>query len=549
MLEPSGSDAFNGSSRDVSRALGSAGFAIALDGSPHLQCHGRIDSSRMVVSSEWRPWVRGFLAAAALSVTACAVGPNYHKPTVQMPETFKEGADWQRAQANPQGALSSTWWVEYHDEQLSQLVDAALQANQSIVAAEAAYRVAQATVSASAAALYPTVSANVSAIRSEAGPGATATAIPVGVSHAVTASAAANWELDLWGQTRRQIESSKAAAQASDAQRAGQRLSIAASVASDYFALRQADADIDFLKQQQKVNTDVLTMTQGGYAQGAASGDDVLVAQDTLEAVIAALQATLTLREQYEHAIAVLVGVPPGGFSIQPRQNYEFVIPTVPLVLPSQLLERRYDVVNAERIAASANAKIGVAEAAFFPTLDLAAEGGYVHNQFAHLFSLPNRFWTLGPTLAQTIFDGGARTAAVREARATYDEDVANYRQTVLAAFQSVEDSLSSWNHLQQQAQAYTNIYQRNQKLFDNTRAQRQVGTASEQNLLSEQLTLLLAKQNLNDTQAALAQSSVTLIKNLGGGWQWDENRKAAVASTSTDRATRADPSAGLTAQ
>jgi len=290
-------------------------------------------------------------------------------------------------------------------------------------------------------------------------------------------------------------------------------------------------------------------MTQSGYAQGAASGDDVLVAQDTLEAVIAALQATLTLREQYEHAIAVLVGVPPGGFSIQPRQNYEFVIPAVPLVLPSQLLERRYDVVNAERIAASANARIGVAEAAFFPTLDLAAEGGYVHNQFAHLVSLPNRFWTLGPTLAETIFDGGARTAAVREARATYDEDAANYRQTVLAAFQSVEDSLSSCNHLQQQAQAYSNIYQRNQKLFDNTRARRQVGTASEQNLLSEQLTLLVAKQNVNDTQAALAQSSVTLIKNLGGGWQWDETRKAPVASTSTDRAARADLPAGLTAQ
>ena len=447
------------------------------------------------------------------------------------------------------GGMVLAWWLAYRDERLSKLIDEALQSNQSIIAAEAAYRVAQATVAASAAALYPTVGASLSATRNESGPGAAATGIPVGVSHAVTASAAASWELDLWGQTRRQIESSKAGAQASDAQRAGQRLSIAASVASDYFALRQADIDIDFLKQQQQVNADILTMTQGGYAQGAASGDDVLVAQDTLEAVIAALQATLTLREQYEHAIAVLVGVPPGGFSIQPRQDYVFVTPAVPLSLPSQLLERRYDVVTAERIAASANAKIGVAQAAFFPTLDLSAEGGYQHNQFAHLFSLPNRFWTLGPTLAETIFDGGARTAAVREARAAYDEDVANYRQAVLAAFQSVEDSLSSWNHLQQQAQAYTNIYQRNQKLFDNTRAQQEVGSASEQNLLSEQLTLLLAKQNLQDTRAALAQSSVVLIKNLGGGWQWNETRQAAVTSTSMDRHNLADPAGGLAAQ
>jgi NodT family efflux transporter outer membrane factor (OMF) lipoprotein len=505
---------------------------------------------RIAAPTGWSVWGCSCLAAATVWLTGCAVGPDYHKPAVQIPESFKEGPDWQRAQANPQGALSSTWWLDYHDERLSQLVDDALRANQSIIAAEAAYRVAQATVSASVAALYPTVSASVAGTRSESGSGATATTgIPTGVSHSVTASLAASWELDLWGQTRRQIESSKASAQASDAQRAGQRLSIAASVASDYFALRQADVDIDFLQQQQKIDTDILAMTQAGYAQGASSGDDVLVAQDTLEAVIAALQATQTTREQYEHALAVLVGVPPAGFSIEPQKDYVFMTPAVPLSLPSQLLERRYDVVTAERQAAAANAKIGVATAAFYPTLDLSAQGGYQHNQFAHLFSLPNRFWTLGPTLAETIFDGGARTAAVREARATYDEGAANYRQAVLAAFQSVEDALSSWNHLQQQAQAYTNIYQRSRKLFDSTRAQREVGTASQEDLLNEQLTLLLAQQNLQDTQAALTQSTVTLIKNLGGGWQSDESHEAAVASTSKDRRTGANPTSGPVAQ
>jgi NodT family efflux transporter outer membrane factor (OMF) lipoprotein len=202
----------------------------------------------------------------------------------------------------------------------------------------------------------------------------------------------------------------------------------------------------------------------------------------------------------------------------------------VPLVLPSQLLERRYDVVSTERMAASANAKIGVADAAFFPTLTLSAEGGYEHNTFAHLFSLPNRFWTLGPTLAQTIFDGGARTAAVREAEATYDEDVANYRNTVLAAFQSVEDSLSSVNHLRQQMQAYARILQRNQQLFASERAQLLAGSASEQDLLTQQLTLLQAEQNFKDTQALLTQGSVTLIKNLGGGWQWNDAKDSAVA-------------------
>jgi NodT family efflux transporter outer membrane factor (OMF) lipoprotein len=495
-----------------------------------------------------RSWQRGFVAAATLCLMGCAVGPDYRKPAVQIPESFKEGVDWQRAQANPQGSLSSTWWLDYHDEQLSKLVDEALKANQSIIAAEAAYRLAQATVSASAAALYPTVSASVSGTRGDDGAAAAAAGVPSGVYRSVTAAVAASWELDLWGKTRRQIESSKAGAQASDAQRAGQRLSIAASVASYYFALRQGDIDIDFLQQQQQVYGDILAMTQAGYAQGGSSGDQVLIAQDELEAVIAALQAIQTQREQYEHAVAVLVGVPPGGFAIEPRKDYVFVTPAIPLSLPSRLLERRYDVVTAERQVAAANARIGAAEAAFYPTLDLAAQGGFVHNQFAHLFSLPNRFWTLGPTLAETIFDGGARSAAVREARATYDEDVANYRQTVLTAFQSVEDGVSSWNHLQQQTQAYTDIYHRTQKLFDSARAQREVGTASQESLLNEQLTLLSAKQNLQDTQASLTQSSVTLIKNLGGGWQWDEARGAAAASNSTDQHAGAVPTMGIEA-
>src|SRR5277367_1457074 len=194
-------------------------------------------------------WQRGSVAAATLCLMGCAVGPDYHKPAVEIPDSFKEGVDWQRAQANPQGSLSSTWWRDYRDEQLSKLVDEALKANQSIIAAEAAYRLAQATVSASAAALYPTVSASVSGTRGDDGPAAAAAAgVAPGAYHSVTAAVAASWELDLWGKTRRQIESSKASAQASDAQRAGQRLSIAASVASYYFALRQADIDVDFLQ-------------------------------------------------------------------------------------------------------------------------------------------------------------------------------------------------------------------------------------------------------------------------------------------------------------
>jgi NodT family efflux transporter outer membrane factor (OMF) lipoprotein len=228
---------------------------------------------------------------------------------------------------------------------------------------------------------------------------------------------------------------------------------------------------------------------------------------------------------------------------------YAFVVPDVPLGLPSQLLERRYDVVSAERTAASANEQIGAAEAAFFPTLTLSAEGGFQHNTFANLFSLPNRLWTLGPDLAATIFDGGARLAVVHETRATYDENVALYRNTVLSAFQSVEDSLSSVNHLRQQTHAFADIYDRNQQLFESERAQLQAGAASEQDLLTEQLTLLQAQQNLNDTQALLTQGSVALIRNLGGGWQSDDaaaqaagGRHMASASTPDTPATSPPP-------
>ncbi|HKT95103.1 MAG TPA: efflux transporter outer membrane subunit [Paraburkholderia sp.] len=486
-----------------------------------------------------RPRSRLRRCAAALALTSlagCAVGPDYHKPTVEVPTSFKEGVDWQRAQANPQASLSSSWWTVYDDPALTQLVEQSLEANQSIVAAEAAYRLAQATVDASVASLFPVVTAGMSATRSGTGKNAatggvsaTTGSVP-GVRNSISVNVAASWEPDLWGQIRREIESSKASAQASDAQLAGERLSIAASVADDYFALRQADIDIASLKQQQAIDTRLLDITRAAYAQGTASNDDVLAAQDTLELAVAALQSTETAREQDEHAIAVLIGKPPASFTLAPREDYAFNTPTVPLALPSQLLERRPDVVQAERTAAAANAKIGVAEAAFFPVLDLGVQGGFEHNTFAHLFSMPSRVWTLGPELAATLFDAGARSAAVHQARASYDEAVANYRQAVLGAFQNVEDSLSSWNHLAQQETAYAHIYRRNQALFASTQAQLNAGTASEQGLLTQQLTLLQAAQSLKDTQALQMQSSVALIKNLGGGWQEDEKQAPAVA-------------------
>ncbi|MDR5817574.1 efflux transporter outer membrane subunit [Caballeronia sp. LZ033] len=472
-------------------------------------------------------WRRVAALAVLLPLAACMLGPDYQRPAIQVPQSFKEGTDWQRADANPQAAIDSTWWRMYGDERLNQLVEQALQANQSIAVAEAAYRVALATVAADRAGLFPTVTAGFSGTRSGGAAQAAGAARNSGAPAAVPGNSvvmlgSVSWELDLWGAVRRQIEEAKANAQASDAQLAGTRISIAASLAMTYFALRQADYDLQALNAQRDIDARLLAMTQTALAEGYASSDDVLSAQQTFETITALLQATATAREQDEHAIAVLTGVPPASFSIAADPDYRFVAPAVPLALPAQLLERRYDVVSAERSAAAANAGIGVAVAAFFPTLSLSADGGFAHDTLAHLFTVPYRFWTLGPDLAQTLFDGGARTAAEHEARARYDESVATYRNTVLAAFQSVEDSLSSINHLQTQEHAVAKVLNDNLRLFASKQAQFDAGAASQQDVLAQRLTLIQAWQSLRDTEALLTQSHVLLVKNLGGGWQQD---------------------------
>jgi NodT family efflux transporter outer membrane factor (OMF) lipoprotein len=488
---------------------------------------------------------RGVAGALAMAVLAgCAVGPNYVPPKIAVPDHFREAVTWQRARADTYQALRDTWWRSYDDPVLDGLVEHALKANQSIVAAQAAYRAAQAEVQASAAALHPTVSAGLAASHNGQGPAVPRVSASSGSGatyNLVSADVAVTWEPDLWGSVRRSIEAAKAEAQASDAQLAGMRLSIAASVVADYFALRQADADIESLREERDIDARLLTMTRGSQRAGAASNNQVLEARDIFDATVTTLQALQAAREQDEHALAALLGTPPEAFSLAPQPDYAFVVPTIPPTLPSQLLERRYDVVIAERTAAAANARIGVAEAAFFPSLGLSAQGGFESSTFAHLLSLPDRLWTLGPALAATLFDGGARQAAVASARATYDEDVALYRNAVIAAFQSVEDSLSAVHHLRRQAEARARILRRNAQLYASAKVQRQVGASSEHDLLGIQLALLQARQNVVDAQAALSESSVTLVKNLGGGWQWKVANEPAARAADNATPTRSD--------
>ncbi|MDB6049916.1 MAG: efflux system, outer rane lipoprotein NodT family [Pseudomonas sp.] len=468
--------------------------------------------------------------AISVTLSGCMVGPDYQKPAMELPTSFKEGAQWQRAAANPQGALDSQWWLQYHDPVLNDLMVRSAKANQSIIAADAAYRQAQGQVASSRAGLWPTLTAGLSGSRGASGgsgngsvsdsSGTGSTTSSGSVSQSVSATLTASWEPDLWGEVRRGIESSRALAQSSDALLAGVRLSIGASIASDYFGLRQLDIDVGLLRQQQDINQRLLDMIQADYVQGTATNDQLLVAQDQLTTVVAALQTSLRSREQFEHALAVLVGAAPADFGIAPLADFNFVLPEPPLVVPSSLLQRRPDVVSAERSAAAANARIGLAEAAFYPNIDLSAEVGYRSSALGGLFSVPNRIWTLGPSLAQTLFDAGAREAAVNIAQANYDQVAANYKGTVLSALQNVEDNLSAINHLQQQATAYQQIYQRNQQLFGSQEAQRRAGVVSQQAVLTQQVLLLQAEQSLRDTQGLLSQSGVALVQSLGGGWQ-----------------------------
>lgn len=464
------------------------------------------------------------LATTCFALTGCAVGPDYHRPSMDLPDHFKEGVDWQRAQPGTSAALRDDWWLSYQDQELNQIIQQALKANQSIAAAEAAYRVSQAVVHGASAAMYPTVGANLGATRSGYGPNVPLVAGGTGKAatyNLVSVGATVSWEPDLWGAVSRGVEAAKASEEANDAQLAGVRLSIAASVASDYFALRQADADIVSTQSQRDVDEKILHMVEASRENGLTSNDEVLAARNAVDSDVTALETLQTVREQTEHAIAVLLGLPPASFSLPARPVYVFNVPQIPLLLPSELLLRRYDVVNAERTAAAANARIGVAKAAFFPELNLSAQGGFDNSSAAQLLSASSRVWTLGPSLALTLFDGGARDAAVESARATYDGDAAIYRNTVITAFQSVEDSLSSMHHLDMQVLAQSRILKNSEQLFANAQQQRQIGSGSEQDLLSAQLALLAAQRNFTDARAASCQSSVMLIKNLGGGWQW----------------------------
>ena len=451
--------------------------------------------------------VTAALAGCALPAARPAAGPE-----ISLPAGFKEAAPaagWapaQPADATPRGP----WWQRFGDPTLDELAAQVEVTNQNVAAAVARYAAAQALVSGQRAQLLPGLNLNGGASRSGGSETATRNSFQLGVG--------ASWEPDLWGKLRAGVTEAQATAQASAADLAGARLSAQALLVTNYFQLRAADAELALLKTTVSGFERSLQITQNRYAAGQIARTDVLQAETQLANARADLAQLDAQRRTYEHAIAVLMGRAPADFTLAPAPWVQNV-PEVPLALPSELLQRRPDIASAERAVAAANARIGIARAAYFPSLNLSASAGGNATRISDLFNASHLVWSLGLSLAQTLFDGGALDAQLRNAEASRDATVATYRQTVLGAFQSVEDLLGNRRALQEQLalrrQASAAADLSEQQVLNRYRAG-QVGFAD---VVAAQATALSARRNLVQLQASLQTNAVQLIQALGGGW------------------------------
>lgn len=459
--------------------------------------------------------MRVSLLALTLALAGCAVGPDYQRPAIEVGATFKEGAQtvpgWKPA-APADAAPRGQWWQVYGDSTLDGLMARLNEANQTIAQAEANYRQAQALVGVARAGYFPTVNASTGVTRADAGSQA-------GASRQYSLTGNVSWEADLWGRVSREVQASRAQQDAGAADLAATRLSAQTSLAQNYFQLRVLDEQKRLLEATVQAYQRSLQLTRNRYEVGVVGKADVAVAQTQLESTRAQLVDLQWQRGQYEHAIAVLVGTVPAQFSL-PATAFTQQLPEIPLGLPSALLERRPDVAAAERRVAAANAQIGVAQAAWFPDLTLSASGGFRHGQFAEWLTAPARFWSLGPALALTIFDGGAREARVESARAGYDAQAAAYRQAVLTALREVEDYLVQLRVLEQEQDIQRLAVESARESLRLTRNQYESGLVDYLNVSVVETTALNNERSAISLMGNRLIASVQLIAALGGGWQ-----------------------------
>ena len=450
------------------------------------------------------------LAAAAVLLAGCAVSPAYETPTAAAPQTFKEAAGWQPAA--PADTLErGPWWTLFGDAQLNQLAEGIDISNQNVAAAIASYEQARALVREQRASLFPTVSLSGSGTRSGGGEQQAA--------NNYRAALGASWEPDIWGRLRAGVTGADASAAASAADLAAARLSAQGELATNYFSLRQSDAQIALLRSTIEGYQRVLDITRNRFSSGIAAKSDLLQAQTQLANAQIDLSSQVRARAQLEHAIAILLGRAPSDFTLAVAP-WTITVPEVPAGVPSTLLQRRPDIAAAERRVALANEQIGIARSAYYPSLNLTGSYGSGASRVGDLFNASSSLWSFGLSAAQTLFNAGATTASVDAAKAGHAAAVARYRQTVLSAFGAVEDQLSATRALAEQIdlrrQASAAADEVEQQMLNRYNA----GQVGYTDVVTAQVTALSARRQLVQAQADRQTTAVALIQALGGGWQ-----------------------------
>lgn len=460
--------------------------------------------------------LRCFPLVTLLLLTGCAVTRVEPPPPVKAPVAFKESTPWQRGTAST--PVPDEWWVLFRDPVLDDLERRLLIGNENLKAAVTQVASARAALEASRSAMYPTLSAGVTATRTGS-PANTTSLGTQNVSNSFSATAEASWEVDLWGRLSEASRGAQATLQASADDLASARLSAQATLAQTYFSLRTNDAQLSLSERSIVGLERSLALTQARYDGGVAARSDILQAQILLKGVQGQRAEFTAQRALLEHAIAVLIGTPPSALTLR-SEDLLPAAPLVPQILPSTLLQRRPDIAAAQRRVAAGYAQIGVADAAYFPALSLSASAGYRNTSMAQLVSAPNLLWSLGASLTQAIFDGGQRKLASAQARSTADQLTSAYRQAVLTAFQEVEDNLVLANQLQQEALLQADGLAAAQRNLEITLDQYRAGTVSYLNVVIAQTAAITSEGNLltvrNRQLAAIGQ----LLKNVAGRWE-----------------------------
>ena len=464
------------------------------------------------------PYGLATLALLAMLVSGCAVGPNYQRPTTPEATTFKEAGDW--VPAAPADALErGPWWQLFGDPVLNQLESRVEVSNQNVAIAVGVYAQARALVREQRAALFPAVDLNGGVTRSRSS-GNVNTGIPGRTATNYQVSLGGTWEPDVWGRLGRAVDGANAGAQASAADLASAKLSAQGELAVNYFSLRQTDAQKALLDSTIAGYTRALEITQNRYNAGIAAKTDLLQAQTQLASSKADLAGLERTRAQFEHAIAVLVGEVPANFNLAPVANWVPTVPVVPLGVPSTLLQRRPDIAAAERRVASANEQIGIAKSAYYPNISLNASAGSGASKVADLFKAASSVWSLGLSAAQLIFDAGATAARVEGAEAGNAQAVARYRQTVLVAFQDVEDQLAATRVLQVQQELRRQASEAADLVEQQVLNRYKSGQVGYTDVITAQATAQNARRTLVQAMADRQTTAVALIQSLGGGWQ-----------------------------